>query len=62
MEDSVEDGTEGGYTAYPADHPGAYRDYYRRTGAFWEDLAEELAKDCPDPDCICKRAQGTEQE
>ena len=30
MTDSVEDGTEGGYTAYPAGHEGAMRDYIRR--------------------------------
>lgn len=29
-EESVEDGTEGGYTAYPAGHEGAMRDYNRR--------------------------------
>jgi hypothetical protein len=29
-QESVEDGTEGGYTAYPAGHEGAMRDYHRR--------------------------------
>ena len=46
MEDSVEGGTEGGYTAYPADHPGAMEEYVRRTvervaKAWYEDPLED---------------------